>query len=103
MAQLLRIVFGLVLLAASIAFTFDSADAHRRRGHHHFGFWAAGPAAFGFGLGVRYGWPGPYYPYYGPGPYYYGPAYYPGPVCERIYIRKWRHGRYVLVPARRCW
>ena len=92
MSKLLKLLAAAMLIAGTLAVTFDSAAARYR--HRYYGYWW-GPPGFGYGLGVRYG----YYPYYAP---YYGPAYY-GPACQRYYVRQWRHGHWVLRRVVRCW
>ena len=109
MSKLVKFIAAAVLIAGTLAVTLDSADARRRSYHYYyFGIAPAAPPNFGFGIGVRYGYRGPYpyygpYTYYRPYPYYYQPHYYAPPRCQRIYVRKWSHGRRVWRRAVRCW
>jgi hypothetical protein len=96
MSKLLKISAVAGVVASALVFSLDTADARHR--HRHYGYWGWGPPGFGYGLGVRYGYPGPYYPYYAPA---YRPYY--GPACQRYFVRSWRHGRWVTRRVVRCW
>lgn len=99
MSKLVKILVAIVLIVGAFAASTGNADAHYRR--HYYGYsggWGWGPAwGFTWGFGYPY-YARPFAPYYGPS-YYYAP----GPDCGWVRVRVWRHGRWVVRRAWRCW